>query len=61
MGRDAFTQKLGLDKAGVTRNAANGKLPVPNPNPNTNSNPDPNPRYSSSPSRYASQRSLQSR
>ena len=28
VGRDAFTQKLGLDKAGVTRNAANGKLPV---------------------------------
>ena len=43
VGRDAYTQKLGLDKAGVTRNAANGKLPVPNPNPNTNSNPDPNP------------------
>jgi thioredoxin reductase (NADPH) len=28
VGRDAYTQKLGLDKAGVTRNAANGKLPV---------------------------------
>ena len=28
VGRDAYTQKLGLDKAGVTRNAVNGKIPV---------------------------------
>ena len=28
VGRDAYTQKLGLDKAGVARNAHNGKIPV---------------------------------
>jgi thioredoxin reductase (NADPH) len=28
VGRDAYTHKLGLDEAGVARNAVNGKIPV---------------------------------